>query len=101
MKEDKLEQKKQAVLVMKNHRVKIWKIKKLIDDIIKIQLMDILDSCNNDLTLNVMSKYYTDEFKEFSMIYSTLKSLKTKKEITKIFCEDFNNETTVPLVSED
>lgn len=101
MKEDKLEQKKQTILAMKNHGVKIWKLKKLIDDINRIQIIDILDSCNNEPLLNIMSKYYADEFKDFSLIYSKLKSLKFKKELTKTFCESFNNETAVSLVSED
>lgn len=101
MKEDKLEQMKQSIIMIKSHVVKIWKLKKLMNDINRIQIIDILNSCNNEQALNIMSKYYLDELKEFSLIYSKLKSLKFKKEMTKTFCESLNDETANSLVRED
>lgn len=88
--QSKIELKKQAIQMITKKEISIGRYKKVIKDINAIQLIDIVDGCNDERFMELLQQYYATEYTELQQMYNKLQELKHKKEHFKATCDAIN-----------
>lgn len=88
--QNKIDLKRQAIQMITKKEISIGRYKKVIKDINEIQLIDILDGCDDEKFMEILQQYYATEYTELQHIYSKLQELKHKKEHFKATCDAIN-----------